>query len=322
MGCWNHTCALTNLPVFAGEPVYTFLLENYGAIDDRCYSGGAWGLYPFHFTGKYNDYGAVEYCEGKFLPYILSDIKESLVEFNLGSDKTHDIIVKKEDFDIDLLFDADHEGRLYVYRETYSRGQCENRLSHIVIKKEVLDTILSDTSLKIWKPEVADMTPYQGLYTESKYHIDVGYEFIRLNFYNMFTGRRVKYLEIENQEDDANKPFRKLMLNHDLELTFNGPYPLGLYFQDFWMREKVKDAMSLTTEIEDDVEAETLITELAHQVAVYYIMASLHESGRRSFQPTVGAGSQNEDTTFQTMLAKITLKIAEDIKTRRSYYEE
>lgn len=45
MGCWNKTCGLSKLHVYAGDPVYVFVLEQ-NLNHDRCYATAFWS--PVH----------------------------------------------------------------------------------------------------------------------------------------------------------------------------------------------------------------------------------------------------------------------------------
>ena len=66
MGCWNGTCALTNLPIREGEEVYLYILKKNDYFKLESVGGGI--CYPTEIAhphtlpllGTYNDYGAVE----------------------------------------------------------------------------------------------------------------------------------------------------------------------------------------------------------------------------------------------------------------------
>jgi len=87
MGCWNETCAITNLPIHAGDPIVYFLLEynlaNHTCWNDdvevfkknggyrtqtapnqhhsgHCYATDIWSPISPPIYGKYNDYGNIE----------------------------------------------------------------------------------------------------------------------------------------------------------------------------------------------------------------------------------------------------------------------
>lgn len=140
MGCWNGTCAISNLHVTAGQKVTVFMLAENKESKSFCYGNAMYDVYPIPFYGEYNDYGAVENCHGFGLPILLDAIKERLYEFGTGPNSCHDIAVNKENFDIDMLFTADHEDRLgiqnanrwnsdeYDFKELYKK-RLENGLT-------------------------------------------------------------------------------------------------------------------------------------------------------------------------------------------------
>lgn len=116
MGCWNHTCAVSNLHVMAGQDVMVFLLlKNHSADDSSfCYGNALYDVVPLPFYGKYDDYGGVEDCHGFGLPIILEHLKQRLYKFGQGPNSCHDCEVTPENFDVEKLFEADHEGRLGI----------------------------------------------------------------------------------------------------------------------------------------------------------------------------------------------------------------
>jgi hypothetical protein len=61
MGCWNGTCAVTRLPIFAGDPVVGFLLEHKSIAAGGGFSesDAMWTPLATHFFGKYDDYGGI-----------------------------------------------------------------------------------------------------------------------------------------------------------------------------------------------------------------------------------------------------------------------
>jgi len=65
MGCFNGTCALTQLPIVCGDNVVVYVLKaNPYTADDLggmiCYSDDLYKPFGLPLYGKYNDYGSVE----------------------------------------------------------------------------------------------------------------------------------------------------------------------------------------------------------------------------------------------------------------------
>lgn len=120
MGCWNKTCMISGLHIRAGQKVAVFMLGKKNAsFDSFCYPNAYFDPCLLPFYGEYNDYGSVENCHGIGLDYIIEALRKELVEMEQGSNPYHDPPAKKDTFDIDQLFNLDHEGRLLV-RNHYS----------------------------------------------------------------------------------------------------------------------------------------------------------------------------------------------------------
>jgi hypothetical protein len=116
MGCWNGTCAISNLHITAGQDVMVLLLlkNDKESGDGFCYSNALYDVCPVPFYGKYDDYGGVEDPEGFGLNLVVKAMRQQLYEFGEGPNEYHDCEVKRATFDIDKLFEADHEGRLGI----------------------------------------------------------------------------------------------------------------------------------------------------------------------------------------------------------------
>jgi hypothetical protein len=66
MGCWNGTCLISNLPIYAGDEVVFFVLKRKcGAeLDDvehgHCYADALYEPLLYPIVGDYDDYGCIE----------------------------------------------------------------------------------------------------------------------------------------------------------------------------------------------------------------------------------------------------------------------
>lgn len=286
MGSWNATCVLSNLPVLYSEEVYVFLLEegkHYNKyIGNHCYANNYYTLLPLYFKGTYNDYGACEDCHGDFLPEILEGIKKNLIELDLGENKYHDIEVKKDKFDIDLLFNADHAGRLFVKPDDYGRGKGETkrRLTHVVARKSVVEGI-------------------RGKFKFYNYHIgkNVGYDYIAAEF--------DKYVE-------ENKDWKSAWL-----LDRGGSDGFSMPFFDY---NGVKGANTLNVaELIFKYINSDKLPQLKEQLCLNVILNRFMNAGRRMWIKPSGEGSKNSEADAQKLMAKLTLAGAKEIE---NYFEE
>ena len=89
MGSWNHTCAISNLHITAGQDVAVFLLLKKHNTGDSsfCYGNALYDVMPLPFYGKYDDYGGVDECHGFGLPIILEEMKSRLYKFGQGANE-------------------------------------------------------------------------------------------------------------------------------------------------------------------------------------------------------------------------------------------
>jgi hypothetical protein len=140
MGSWYKTCGLSNMAVTDGTEVMVFVLEKNNDETDRCYSTAFWSPSLLPFYSKYADYGGGCDDTGIALPYIMEGIKQSLVEMDLGDNEYHDIEIKKDKFDIELFYEAVHEGRLF---KSDWRGN-KQMIDFVMVRKDVADDILAN----------------------------------------------------------------------------------------------------------------------------------------------------------------------------------
>lgn len=287
MGCWNHTCALTNLPIFCGDQVYVLLLEETPSSlgQDFCYPTTYFSPYPFWFQGDYNDYGGVENCRGPFLNRIIDHVKSNLVEFDLGENECHDIPVKKEDFNVEVLFDADHESRLYVRpRIRFSQMKQDNlRLKHIVISHDVMERFLDKYKVEFWYPKKRSYTFPQALIEMEK-----------------------ELAIIMGEGDEISKEFRFFRLDSGTRDTL------------FW--RCIQDAFKFSgMNILEYINESTPVIdqkEILYQLAVSYWLHVYMTTSRNQWIPPSGAGSQSDTTYAQETMAKVTIESAKVIKHR------
>lgn len=128
MGCFNGVCAVSQLHVTYGQEVAVFMLLENKNKKTFCYGNAMYDVCPIPFYGEYNDYGAVENCNGFGLPIVLGAIKSKLYEFGQGPNSSHDTPVNKANFNIGMLFEADHEDRLGIQQSrTWDQDEYDHR---------------------------------------------------------------------------------------------------------------------------------------------------------------------------------------------------
>lgn len=302
MGCWNHTCAITNLPIFAGEDVEVILLQRSCNIDDAsfCNPTEYHSPLPLTFSGKYDDYGSVEMCESSVaLDIIVNRLKEVLFEMEEGENQYHDIPAKRDEFDVDKLFELDHEQRLYMHTNGKMQHDMREkyRIKHIVVRKEVYDGIINGMTFDRWDRENSKMVEYKFSDLEADYEqytkdidaiIDEDKDLI-----NIFWMMEGKIGETKIGE----------MLAYRGSGGYQMRYPIDV----------VDTLVKLRQAKNDDFDA---VLDNAMRLRA---VVSFMDIGRKSWHVPSGVGSQDQETRCQELCATLTLSAA---KTVNKYYSE
>lgn len=152
MGCWNGTCGLSGLPIIYGEEMYVFPIVSVNA-DSFCYASALYRPVVLPFLAEYNDYGGGEKCSGAGLEINMLNIKNKLVEKEVGKNKYHDIAVKREGFDADAFFDSCHRRRLKFVNpmKHYPGRPLENDVFFTMVRKDVVDRLWNEWTFDSWK---------------------------------------------------------------------------------------------------------------------------------------------------------------------------
>lgn len=293
MGCWNQTCALTNLPILNGDDVYTFILiQTPNARTSLCHPTAFWEPMPLFFEGKYNDYGSVDNCNGLMIPTITDFIKNNLIEFEVGENSCHDIAVSKDGFDLNKLFETEHKDRLYITNPIFGGKQS---VKHIEIRKQVLDSLLKAYTIEEYVGY--DVETQNIGYAQHSFDdmLNFGYSFLDIT----------KKLEKESfKRWDIFEYSTCRFTNHlPSDIKHNG---LGVVITELLLKSLDADNVELSRTI-------------IHQLCVYIWLHHIMNSGRRIWSPQSGAGSQETDTLVQKLIARITLNEADYID---HYFDE
>ena len=138
MGSWNKTCGLSSLHIYAGTPVYVFVLEE-DRDDSNCYTTSLFSPLLLPFESVYDDYGGGEDSSGIALDFIMKGLRDNLVEMEVGENQYHDIAVEKEGFDPEKFFEACHENRMKI------QGRFSKEATNVqftMLRKDVVDAII------------------------------------------------------------------------------------------------------------------------------------------------------------------------------------
>lgn len=128
MGSFDMTCAISGLPIGAGDPIrYMLLTQNpyhrgKTAGESTCYQTDIWFPRTFPLRAKYNDYGGCDGLQaGPQADAWLFGLKKDLIEKGWGDNACHDVPAKKG-MGMAALREAAWEGRLHVSQSVGRRG--------------------------------------------------------------------------------------------------------------------------------------------------------------------------------------------------------
>lgn len=140
MGCWNGTCALTNLPIYSGEEIVLFIVKEQNL--SSCNGGGYCNTTDL-FTpislpiiGTYNDYGSIENIKNEDL--ILPKIKKMFEEKS--------IVFKSSNSTID--FDIEKSSLMQIIHQI-ERGNIKGMENPSIVKMYELEGIVKSMYLNV-----------------------------------------------------------------------------------------------------------------------------------------------------------------------------
>ncbi len=145
MGCWNHTCMLSQMHVNAGEDVVSFWVHSAGDLANQsfCYSSAQWVPLPFPVYGQYDDYGSVENLTGPMLPLLLQHARKILVDREWGENKCHDHPVNSKEITLEEMYEIDSNTNRLLVKHPHNPA-IHLVMKHVVIKKSLFDKIINE----------------------------------------------------------------------------------------------------------------------------------------------------------------------------------
>jgi len=301
MGCWNHTCAITNLPIYAGEKVEVILLKSRIGQDRSsfCHPDAYHLPIPFTFSGKYDDYGSVEMCEGVALEPIIESLQKHLLEMEVGENEYHDIAAIKDEFDIDKLFELDHEGRLFIINQKMMHDMRDGiRVKHIVVRKEVYDGIIADMTFDRWDREKSEIyyIGYDDLVKEYEQFTKDIDDILALDFDDF----KRRYWRMDGKIGET---FIGGLIAYRGQGSLGMDYPINVVETLFDMRDNGNE----------DYDA------MLDNAVRLSMLSCFMNGARKSWVVPSGVGSQDDNTSYQELCANLTLSSAKIIG---NYYDE
>lgn len=331
MGCWNQTCAITNLPISAGEDVVGLFLVQQRYHHNNCHANCYWAPIPYLVYGKYDDYGSIEDYSSPTIGSIVQYFSDNIISDELKTDDHYKVPIRSEDVvDLDYVLNIERDQRLYVRNQLINHPTFSNDLSIvkqrrvqlIVIKKGVFNKIMSDYSFETWdntdgkvrkvmmsyrdvqQRTSRDVFKYRQLTHEIRHIMDDISIAVKKepqdNLYLMRQQRKLSSLMLDSRS--IIEPS-----SHSSVFSTNAN---TMFCPDVRILHDIEQAI-----IKDD---EKMINGLAEHISKAYVLCLFVDDGRMVWCPPSGAGSQSDDTTTQIMRGKLTsFAIKEDEKRRR-----
>lgn len=312
MGCWNKTCALSNLHIHAGDPVYVFIIEENTIGKDHCYSSHLYRpvLVPFH--SHYDDYGTGENSTGIGLQVIIDSLKKNLIEMEVGENSFHDIAVKKEDFNESLLFESIRENRLFIPNQyaSYANQPKHCAVEFVMMRKDVVDNIL-----KKYKQET--YASVNGKFKRIKYNFDDILNDVDCIIEHL-QEQIAEYKKHKLNESSYPLTFKCIhiqSIEDMLKAKNSKSYEFVRYFNSYHISNLV-DIMIVVYDLVEKNEIDTAKEFLIDSYKGAYI-ASFMEHTRKSWIPQCGEGSQNIEYDGHKLLAQTILDVIKKEKKER-----
>ena len=142
MGSFDYTCAVSGLPISAGDPVRFMLLSENHFKENACEITDVWVPRNFPIKAKYNDYGSIEeYEEGILKDLMMEAFDHDLHEVEVGDNKYHDVAVY-HGMAFYKFLEALWEQRVSVNRPSTSRSKGPSAVRQAMIREDVWQVLL------------------------------------------------------------------------------------------------------------------------------------------------------------------------------------
>jgi hypothetical protein len=312
MGSWYKTCGLSNMHIRDDDEVMVFVLEKNNDQTDRCYSTAFWSPCLLPFYSKYGDYGRGADDSGVTLPYLMAGIKEQLIEMELGDNEYHDIEIKRDKFDIELFYEAVHEGRLF---KSDWRGD-KQMIDFVMIRKDIADDILANFQRE----------QYVG-HGEGDCGYDNSYKLVTfakiLEDLPEFMAKLSEFLAPEEGLDDkANDALLRMKFMGGLSTVFKyeDSNLVGKWIRgDGYRFSRLAEPNEIVIDLMQAGKVKEATEVMVELLKGNYI-TSFMEMTRRNWSPAGHEGSQCNETHGYRIMAEATLRAID--RERKKYLEE
>lgn len=302
MGCWNQTCAVTNIPINGDTDVMGFFLESSEFFEADAYGTSypdtLWSPVFIPFAGKYNDYGFMEDMDEKWFKRNITALKHINTQIVPDERDNESIEITTNN-----VFDLIHAGRLFTVNnlrhtdESYPR---QKTVGFMMVHKRVYDHMSKEINSWAYNTPVT----YMDIYNE-------GMELIE---YWM----KQKENKDEDQDED-DKFYSPKSLANIIRMGIpgkNDDWKTRNKFQSFCSVSSRSDKVSsiIIKMIEIFYKKGELdnIHEALKEVSKFMVFNSNMSTLRRQYFPPSGQGSQGTSYKQHIEIAQVAIDIMND----------
>lgn len=322
MGCWCGTCAISHLPINAGDKIRLFFMtmQDYGNEKEGagfCYSHDVWYPRGLPIAGEYDDYGGIENIKEDINSKILVEgLKKDWVNYKAKNEWEKD--VNAEDLDIRTIVEETERDRAMVHD-----GQSQIEHDRLMENLKSLDNKIDidapheeDRKKRPFGFIMVHEDVYQAMLKYDPvdaHHEEGGYLYKKRSEILEADMREFYHDGLQAAKDlkDSNTKLKKLLMfggtkNHwnsfaHSSMHADPPFCKGIsYYWDF-LKEKMEAGVPY-----DNSEVQAVAKGLIDFTKFTWAMSH----ARRAWMPQAGKGSQNNETDIHKIIANTTLKVA------------
>jgi len=259
MGCWNGTCAISNLPILGGDDVKLLITKFNRLSNDTCktavcYVDDIFKPRYLQLDAQYDTYGSVEnIVEDWNYEIICSDLIKPETKI-----KADGKIIKDP-----TLYDfirAIERGKLEIFNDNIEEFKLSD-LSFLMVRKDIWDYIVSNFKGECWKP------------AEERTSDDDYYESEKESLTRIYNSYKDKYKKYNN----------KLLIDAD-RFVMHYNFPNRIY-NDYLVR---RDSKNNFINIDNE--------DIFNTYLEFYLIKGFMNATRKHWNIVSGAGSQNLET--------------------------
>lgn len=303
MGCWNKTCAISNLHINYEDPVYVFIIQQQSLGSTHCDSTHLYQPILVPFYAEYDYYGEGTNISGVAAPIIFECLKHQLIEKEVGENQYSDPEVKRDNLTMDNLFGLMRNRRICIKNSYYERfgGPEELVVEFVMMRKDIVDKILNEFKFD---------------------YFDENYKTIKIGF-----------SDVIKDVDFVINSIQEYFWSDDSMFRFHGPLS---YSEEIWpVNSKmagffrcfnsinfsgIVNIVKVIYEFVENGKLEEAKEFLIDALKGAYINKFM-ELTRRSWIPTCGEGSQNTDPDGHLFLAQAVIQVLQKEKEELDYWD-